>query len=136
MLHRIVGLAAVAALTTASNALPSHSKLQPVQLLIWAKRSGTISGAAMTVSVDGQHRGEVSNLDEQMLRLLGDFEPGLHSYSLGGIRLFRVDHEGRVERIPAPDGSCAGQFVVQPFQTYYFLMVTSPDGTTFQCQIQ
>jgi hypothetical protein len=107
-----------------------------VKLLIWAKRPGTASGSTMSVAVDGGKSTDIDNLDSQMLVDLGSLEPGIHQFALSHIIVYNVDQKGVTSRVPGTDGTCAGQFFVQPFQTYYLLGVNSQDGQSFQCVIQ
>jgi hypothetical protein len=108
----------------------------PVHLLIFPKRPGTMSGVTMRITVDAGQAQSLSNLDDQMLLSLGDFEPGIHNYTLSGITGYQVDNAGVASRAPFPEGRCSGQFVVNQFQKYYLLMLVTQDGRTYQCQIQ
>ena len=138
----LLALAAAALLSAGWQWPPSRSATDSlhnavsVKLLIWPKRAGTPTGASMDVSVDGTTRGSISNLDEQMVLDLGNLEPGIHQYQLTNIGMYMVDNDGGTDRRNDGNGKCAGQFYVQPFQTYYVLGVFTQDGIGFQCNVQ
>ncbi len=129
---------AVASLVTTGFAEVGKSTGKPVavKLVIWPKRAGVVSGSDMEVRVESQLKGQLSNLDEQGLLDLGGMDPGIHRFALSNIRMYAVDQDGGVQRMPNVNGTCSGQFVVQPFQTYYLVVANTQDGQTFSCMIQ
>jgi hypothetical protein len=137
----IVAALLLPAVVTGSGGARWHASVRratpiAVKLLIWAKQPNSATGARLDVSVDAQATVSISNIDRQQIVDLGSYEPGPHSYSLSSITVFRVDQSGSTQQMTDGGGTCTGQFIVGPFQTYYFLAVTSPNGISFDCRIQ
>jgi hypothetical protein len=107
-----------------------------INLIIWPRQSNSLSGATMTVTIDAQGTQTISNLDKQEMIDLGSYAVGVHSFALSAIAPFMIDQNGGSKAAGNGNGTCAGQFFVNPYQQYYFVMVSSPDGLTFQCQIR
>lgn len=131
---------ATAALVTSGirSPLPSRSERAAVsaKLIIWPRQPNSMTGARMTVVIDAQSAQTISNLTEQQMIDLGSLTPGVHAFSLGSITGYMVDQNGGTQQASSGNATCAGQFLVSPYQTYYALMVASQDGVTFQCQIR
>lgn len=115
---------------------PNEISAVPVHLLIWARQAGSMSGATMEVSVDGKSVGSLSNLQQQMLMPIGSLNVGTHSFQLNDITGYMVDVNGSNTKATTTSATCSGQFAVQQFQTYYFVMVATNDGIHMQCQIR
>lgn len=106
----------------------------PSRLIIWPKQAATVTGASMVVWIDGREVGPISNLQKQEVLELGDLALGVREFKLTRISAYAVDGAGNTQRATS-DGTCSGQFLVQAYQTYYFVLVTTPNGTDFQCRI-
>lgn len=105
-------------------------------LLIWPKVAGSATGAVLSVSIDGKSAVKISNLVRQELVSLGSLSTGPHQFSMTGIEVHSVDQAGITSRVNDGAGRCSGHFVVQPFQTYFVVLVGTGNGTDFQCRIQ
>ena len=108
------------------------------KLIIWPKVAGSATGSSMRITIDGKSDSAVaiSNLKVQELVSLGELNAGLHQYAITAIEVHSIDQAGNPSRINDGNGKCSGQFIVQPYQTYYVVMVGTANGTDFQCRIQ
>jgi hypothetical protein len=137
-LHGITGyvIAGVVLLLLSGGAWTAPHQRTPAKLFIWPKVAGTSTGAKMQVAVDGNSSGVISNLTQQQMIDIGDLTVGLHQFALTGIEVHAIDQAGNAQLVNNGKGTCSGQFVVQAYQTYYFVMVGTTNGTDFQCRIQ
>lgn len=106
------------------------------KLIIWPKVAGSATGSTMRVAIDGASAVAISNLKMQELISLGELSAGLHQYAITSIEIHSIDQAGNSQRINDGNGKCSGQFIVQPYQIYYVVLVGTSNGTDFQCRIQ
>ena len=137
-LRRPASLFAIACIGLAATGFIRITTAQNVRakLLIWPKVGGSMSGGTMNVEIDGKGAGSIGNLKTQELMDIGDLAVGLHQFNLTAITGYAIDQAGNAQKATAGDGKCNGQFIVQPFQIYYVVMVGTQNGTDFQCRIQ
>lgn len=119
-------------LTTASRAPTS---IVEAKIIIWPRMPNSVTGATFDISIDGNGKGSISNLNEQELLSLGSLSEGVHTFDLSNIQGYSIDAVGKSTKTTLPIGTCQGQFRATPFQTYYFVGVTTADGHDWRCQI-
>jgi hypothetical protein len=117
-------------------ATPPNRVAVATKLIIWPKVAGSTTGASMRLAIDGNSVGSISNLSKQEMLDMGTLTTGMHQYELSSITGYGIDQAGNATKVNDGNGKCSGQFVVQAYQTYYFVMVGTQTGSDFQCRIQ
>ena len=95
-----------------------------IKLRMWSRAAG--NPAEMDVTVDGDDKGQISNLGNDLTLDLGSLTAGQHAFDLTDIVGYAMNRMGQM--VPAIQGSCSGTFAVTRSRTLQLAVRVTPAG--------